>query len=186
MSKLILKIPKGILSLLLIISGALRSLFISQMGFNLSAIQMASYGFKSNVASLIITVVFVGLIYALAVRLVILIGYRIARRAYVGKITPGISETQMMPINYVEFRSISMGYLIVAGFVSALLNIPMFLYPLSMTLCRTLMVYIEVAAIIVMAFDMMKNFEPKACKRAVSAFIIPFGIFLVLRVIAGV
>jgi hypothetical protein len=94
------------------------------MSFNLSAIQMASYGVKSNVASLIITVVFVGLIYALAVRLVILVGYRIARRAYVGKIMPGISETQTMPINYVEFRSIAMGYLIVCGLYICTIKYP--------------------------------------------------------------
>ncbi len=186
MSKYILKIPKGLLSLLLIIAGALKSLFVIQMGYNVSVLNFSGY-FNPGVSLFIITIIATGLVYSLAVRLVILIGYKIANRIYLGKSVPGVSpEERQRAINYVEFRSIAIGYITIAGFLSAILNIPMYLFPLSFMLCQIIAVYIEVTLLIIMAFDLMKYFEPKTCKRVVTALLIPFGIFIMLRVLAGV
>lgn len=176
------------MSLLLIISGALKSLFIIQMSYNASVASFFSY-FNPEAslltALLIITIILTGIIYSLAVRLVILVGYKIANRIYLGKVMPIAAAERPRVIDYVEFKVIAIGYITLAGFVSALLNIPMYLFPLSLTLCQIISIYIEMAALIVMAFDLIKRFEPIFCKRAITALLVPFGVFLVLRVLVG-
>lgn len=187
MSKIILKIPKGLIMFLLIIASSLKLIYMAQMNFNAFVVNYPVLSTSMGYFLLVITTIFAGLVYALVVRLMVLIGYKIANRVHIRRTMPGGNGAdRLLPIDYANFRSIALGYMAIAAFVSALLNIPMYLYPLSYELCISLSVYIEVAAIIVMAFDLQNIFPPQGCKKAFSALMIPFGIFLFLRVMFGI
>ncbi len=187
MSKFFLKLPKGLNMLMLTVAGTLKMMFVSQMSFNATAIQLRSLGVESNAAGLVTTIIFTGIVYALIIRLFILIGYKIANRIHIKKTSPSDPPAErLLPIGYVEFRSIASGYMALAAFGAALLNIPMYLFPLSYMLCLLLGALLEVAAILIMVYDLQNILPPAKCIRAYNALIVPFAVIIVLRLLLGV
>ncbi len=181
MSKLFLKMPKGTSMLFLVAASALKNIFAAEMSINLMT---NNFGMQVNYLIFIMTVLLSGLIMALVVRLVILFGYKITNKIHIRMTAPSFSyEERMFPINYTDLRKIIMGYMASAYLVSALLNIPMYLFPISYSLCLLIGLAIELVFIGVMAWDIQNMVAPHKCKKAFVAFALPFGLILALRLL---
>ncbi|NCA67213.1 MAG: hypothetical protein EOM87_04015 [Clostridia bacterium] len=189
MSKYFVKMPKWLNLLMLIVAGSLRKLFSIQMSYNYSLrnFSINNIVVEASYVGLFTTIIFSGIIYALVVRLFMLIGYRIANTRHIKKTLslPNASD-RLLPIDYLSFKSIASGYLSIGAFAVALLNIPMYIFPLSYSLFLVIGVFIEIGAIVVMAFDLQNIMPPEKCSRAFNALLLPFGVIIFLRIILGV
>lgn len=181
MSKLFLKMPKGTVMLLLVAASGLKSIFTAEMSINLIT---NNFGVSVNFFTLFFSVIFTGFIMALVIRLIILFGYKITNRIHIRMTSPAEgSGNRLFPINYTDVRSIIMGYMSIAYLVSALLNIPMYLFPISYSLCVYIGAAIELVFIGLLAYDIQNILPPHACKRAFTAFAVPFGFIVALRLL---
>ena len=182
MRKVAVSAPVWLWTLLAMITGVGRNLFIAEMTFN-------SVGamFAANVGSFVVMLVLIGVAYGVIARIVIRVIYSFSSRIYF-RHTSFVPDYNLrrLPMSYNEFCAVCLLFTTIFHLIALVLNVLIYVVPTAYYL---IIFFINVALIGVFAavwFVIRPQVEDWQVKRIFFALSAPSMVVLVLCVLGGV